>query len=150
MRRLLERREAIEHDSFAALVQRFSMVDKPTPETGRWVSARMKDATREKNTNRKVGSPYALGSVSDHLRQNGNEAEARMHEEELRDALRHAEDDAMLAYLITALANTDTWCRVTRSDRSVVTSSRTRTSASSPFTPVRAASTRRTSARSST
>jgi hypothetical protein len=107
MRRLLERREAVDHDSFAALVQRFSMVDKPTPETGRWVSARMKDAMREKNDNRKVASAYALGSVSDHLRQNGEESAARAHEEELRNAMRLAETDTMLAYLVTALANTD-------------------------------------------
>ena len=107
MRRLLERREALDHESFAALVQRFSLVDRPTPETGRWVSARMKEATRDKNDNRKIASAYALGSVADKLRETGDESGARAHEEELRAMLRVAETDTMVAYFVTALANTD-------------------------------------------
>ena len=45
--------------------------------------------------------------VADKLRDTGNESAARMHEEELRAMLRLAETDAMIAYLVTALANTD-------------------------------------------
>jgi hypothetical protein len=107
MRALLDKRDAKQHESFASLVQRFSMVDRPTPETGRWVANQFRDATREKNRDKRLASAYALGSVADRLRSSGDGAEARKHTDELRDAMKHAEDDMILAYLVTALANTD-------------------------------------------
>lgn len=107
MRSLLESRAVAAHDSYPALVQRFSMVDRPTPETGRWIASRFREATRAKDKDRRLASAYTLGSVADRLRESGHPAEARAHTDELRDAIRHAEDEAMLAYLLTALANTD-------------------------------------------
>ena len=87
------------------MVQRFSFVSSPTPESVRFVED---EYTRAKTTSARgtaQGAATALGALTQHLDQSGNAALANEANARLQSELRTTQDPALLAAIVAGLGN---------------------------------------------
>lgn len=92
-------------DEHSMLLQRFSLVRHPTPESADFVWNELRRARREDDDMVERGAIYCLGSVVGHLYDDGQDALAARYERELTAGLEAANDDAHLEAHLAAFGN---------------------------------------------
>jgi hypothetical protein len=111
MRQLLASDRAKNDPRYAHLVQRMGFVASPDKESIAFVKGRFAaasaDGTRTKAVrNERFAAAYAMGSMADRAKEDGDDASAKSLVDDLSSALRGARPDEVVFFL-NALANTD-------------------------------------------
>lgn len=106
IRQLLASARATSDPRYVHLVQRMGFVTAPDKESVAFVKSRFTAATAGKKKNERFAAAYAMGSMADRAKEDGDDASARALIAELSAALRDARPEELVLFL-NALANTD-------------------------------------------
>ncbi|PTL76516.1 HEAT repeat domain-containing protein [Vitiosangium sp. GDMCC 1.1324] len=106
LRAALETPVAQEHSrEFGLLVQRFSFVEAPEPESAEFIAHQFERARNARDVASAQGAAVALGSTVRRLAQMGREDAARQYGARLRDELAYTQEPGMQRGLLAALGN---------------------------------------------
>lgn len=105
MREALDSRVAREDGQFPMLLQRFTLVETPEPESATWLAREHEAATRRGEAHVRRASAMSLGAAAGGLWQGGHEREAREHADALRRTLESTQAAEDRAVLVRALGN---------------------------------------------